>query len=106
MLTEARAWQVLQQVPDPELPAVSICDLGIVREVRAAEDGVTVVFPDTPTRARSMSLGTVVVICVKLAVAVEPLYLPLLTSIGLVVSTPTKLLMPPVAGRLALKVQR
>ena len=47
MLTEAQAWQVLQQVPDPELPAVSVCELGIVREVRAAEDGVTVVV--TPT---------------------------------------------------------
>ena len=63
------------------------------------------VFPETPAKAKSMSLGTVVVICVKLAVAVELLYLPLLTSIGLVVSTPTKLPMPPVAGRLALKVQ-
>jgi len=47
MLTEAQAWQALQQVPDPELPAVSVCELGIVREVRAAEDGVTVVV--TPT---------------------------------------------------------
>ena len=47
MLTEAQAWQVLQQVPDPELPAVSVCELGIVREVRAANDGVTVVV--TPT---------------------------------------------------------
>jgi len=47
VLTEAQAWQVLQQVPDPELPAVSVCELGIVREVRAADDGVTVVV--TPT---------------------------------------------------------
>ena len=47
MLTEAQAWQVLQEIPDPELPAVSVCELGIVREVRAAEDTVTVVV--TPT---------------------------------------------------------
>jgi ring-1,2-phenylacetyl-CoA epoxidase subunit PaaD len=46
-LTEAQAWDVLQQVPDPELPAVSICELGIVREVRAGRDSVTVVV--TPT---------------------------------------------------------
>ena len=28
----ARAWAVLQQVLDPEVPALSVCDLGIVRE--------------------------------------------------------------------------
>lgn len=28
-----RAWQVLQGVLDPEVPALSVCDLGIVREV-------------------------------------------------------------------------
>jgi ring-1,2-phenylacetyl-CoA epoxidase subunit PaaD len=47
MLTEAQAWEVLQQVPDPELPAVSVCELGIVREVRTGPDGVKVVV--TPT---------------------------------------------------------
>jgi len=31
---EARAWAVLEQVLDPEVPALSVCDLGIVREVR------------------------------------------------------------------------
>ena len=28
-----RAWQVLGEVLDPEVPALSVCDLGIVREV-------------------------------------------------------------------------
>ena len=28
-----RAWQVLDTVLDPEVPALSVCDLGIVREV-------------------------------------------------------------------------
>ena len=28
-----RAWAVLATVPDPEVPAVSVCDLGIVRDV-------------------------------------------------------------------------
>ena len=37
---EARAWAVLQQVLDPEVPALSVCDLGIVRQVHFdAEDG-------------------------------------------------------------------
>lgn len=32
----ARAWEVLDGVPDPEVPAVSVRDLGIVRDVRLA----------------------------------------------------------------------
>jgi ring-1,2-phenylacetyl-CoA epoxidase subunit PaaD len=47
MLTDAQAWRVLQQVSDPEIPVISVCDLGIVREVRATPDRVTVVL--TPT---------------------------------------------------------
>ena len=31
---QARAWAVLHQVLDPEVPALSVCDLGIVRELR------------------------------------------------------------------------
>jgi ring-1,2-phenylacetyl-CoA epoxidase subunit PaaD len=29
----SRIWQLLEQVPDPEIPVISIVDLGIVREV-------------------------------------------------------------------------
>ena len=29
------AWAVLATVPDPEVPALTLCDLGIVRELRA-----------------------------------------------------------------------
>lgn len=42
-----RAWAVLGEVLDPEVPALSVCDLGIVREVIAHDDGVEVVL--TPT---------------------------------------------------------
>ena len=34
-----QAWTVLQQVPDPEVPAISVCELGIVRAVQQADDG-------------------------------------------------------------------
>ncbi len=47
MLTTAQAWDVLGRVPDPEIPAISVTDLGIVRDVRALDDGVEVVV--TPT---------------------------------------------------------
>ena len=44
----ARAWSALQDVLDPEVPVLSVCDLGIVREVRPrAEGGLAVVL--TPT---------------------------------------------------------
>lgn len=41
------AWSALAGVADPELPTLSICDLGIVREVIDAARGVEVVL--TPT---------------------------------------------------------
>lgn len=47
MLTEAQAWQVLRTVADPEIPVISVCELGIVREVRVAGNATTVVV--TPT---------------------------------------------------------
>ena len=35
----ARAWTVLQGVPDPEVPVISVCDLGIVRDVTVGAHG-------------------------------------------------------------------
>ncbi|MFM2069397.1 MAG: hypothetical protein RLZZ584_4306 [Pseudomonadota bacterium] len=43
-----RAWTVLEQVMDPEVPVVSIVDLGIARAVSLADDGALVVVL-TPT---------------------------------------------------------
>lgn len=43
----AAAWAVLDGVLDPEVPALSLTDLGIVRDVRAGAGGVDVVL--TPT---------------------------------------------------------
>ena len=47
MLSEERAWKVLEQVPDPEIPVISVTELGIVREVLSSGDGLRVVV--TPT---------------------------------------------------------
>lgn len=47
-LTTSYAWEVLHTVLDPEVPVVSICDLGIVRSVElSGEHGLNVVL--TPT---------------------------------------------------------
>lgn len=37
--SEERVWSLLCEVPDPEIPTISIVDLGIVRHVRAGPDG-------------------------------------------------------------------
>jgi ring-1,2-phenylacetyl-CoA epoxidase subunit PaaD len=42
-----QVWKWLDAVPDPELPSISITDLGIVRDVR--EEGDAVVVALTPT---------------------------------------------------------
>ena len=47
MVTEAEVWQALAEVPDPEIPVISVVDLGVVRDVRVEEARVYVEF--TPT---------------------------------------------------------
>jgi len=42
-----RAWAVLGGVPDPEVPALSVVDLGLVREIVELHDGLAVTV--TPT---------------------------------------------------------
>ena len=39
---EERAWHVLRSVMDPEIPVLSVVDLGVVRYVRAEADGLRV----------------------------------------------------------------
>jgi ring-1,2-phenylacetyl-CoA epoxidase subunit PaaD len=47
--TVERAWQVLASVPDPEIPVISIVELGVVRDVRL--DGEQLTVDITPTYA-------------------------------------------------------
>ena len=35
-----RYWEVLDQVPDPEIPAISVVDLGIVTRLTVGDGGV------------------------------------------------------------------
>ena len=46
-MTEAEVWEALAEVPDPEIPVISLVDLGVVREVEIADGRVRVAF--TPT---------------------------------------------------------
>lgn len=55
--TEARIWHLLEQVSDPEVPVLSILDLGIVRGVAVAGAQVTVSI--TPTYSGCPAMGVI-----------------------------------------------
>lgn len=46
-ISPERIWQALADIPDPEIPVVSITDMGMVRDVQVQGERVTVTF--TPT---------------------------------------------------------
>jgi ring-1,2-phenylacetyl-CoA epoxidase subunit PaaD len=47
VVTEAAVWEALAEVEDPEIPVISLVDLGVIREVEVDGDRVHVEF--TPT---------------------------------------------------------
>jgi ring-1,2-phenylacetyl-CoA epoxidase subunit PaaD len=47
VVTEQQVWDALAEIPDPEIPVISLVDLGVVRDVAVAGDAVHVSF--TPT---------------------------------------------------------
>jgi ring-1,2-phenylacetyl-CoA epoxidase subunit PaaD len=46
-LTPEQVWEALAEIPDPEIPTISVVDLGVVRDVRVEQTRVRVEF--TPT---------------------------------------------------------
>jgi len=47
VVTEAQVWDALAEIEDPEIPVISIVDLGVVRDVQVSNGSVRVEF--TPT---------------------------------------------------------
>ena len=45
----ATVWAALRAIPDPEIPVISITDLGIVRDVASTIDGLTIIVTPTYT---------------------------------------------------------
>ena len=39
---EAATWAVLSAIPDPEIPVISLVDLGVIRHVHASGDSVEI----------------------------------------------------------------
>ena len=46
-VTESDVWQALAEIPDPEIPVISVVDLGVVKEVAVEGEHVRIDF--TPT---------------------------------------------------------
>jgi ring-1,2-phenylacetyl-CoA epoxidase subunit PaaD len=53
----ARAWVLLDSLTDPEIPVVTLRELGILRDVRAGEAGLDVVI--TPTYSGCPAMGAI-----------------------------------------------
>lgn len=47
MMDEKQIWNILEEVKDPEVPVLSVVDLGIIRSVKASKDKIDVTI--TPT---------------------------------------------------------
>ena len=46
-MTEAAVWEALAEIPDPEIPVISLVDLGVVKSVAVEDERVRIEF--TPT---------------------------------------------------------
>jgi len=49
-------WACLEGVPDPEIPVISIVDLGVVRDIRQGEHGIDVDLSPTYTGCPAMDM--------------------------------------------------
>src|SRR5438132_12728864 len=47
IMNEEQIWQALQTITDPEIPVVTIVELGLVRQVDVRPEGVTVTIAPT-----------------------------------------------------------
>jgi ring-1,2-phenylacetyl-CoA epoxidase subunit PaaD len=47
MVTEAQIWDAVSEIPDPEIPTISLVDLGVIREIKVENGTVRIEF--TPT---------------------------------------------------------
>lgn len=51
-----KIWQLLETVTDPEIPVLTVTDLGIVRDVKINEDSVEIIITPTYTGCPAMDM--------------------------------------------------
>ena len=56
MVTEKYIWEQLEQISDPEIPVLSIVDLGVVRNVSLFEDNCVVTITPTYSGCPAMNV--------------------------------------------------
>lgn len=56
VINEQNIWTILEQVPDPEVPVLSVVDLGVVREVSVSGEEVCVVITPTYSGCPAMDM--------------------------------------------------
>lgn len=56
-LDEQQIWEALKEVPDPELPAISVVDMGIVRRIQVDAPSSSIRVDITPTFAGCPALA-------------------------------------------------
>jgi ring-1,2-phenylacetyl-CoA epoxidase subunit PaaD len=74
-VTAATIWDVLDQVKDPEVPVLSVVELGIVRDVRVGTRGVTVVITPTYSGCPAMQVIEHDIVSALAAHDIEPVTL-------------------------------
>ncbi len=55
-LSETVAWEILKEVVDPEIPVMTISDMGILRDVKLNEDGIEVSISPTYSGCPAMEM--------------------------------------------------
>ncbi|GCE28038.1 phenylacetate-CoA oxygenase subunit PaaJ [Dictyobacter alpinus] len=59
IVTEQQIWDALRTVPDPELPAISVVDMGIVRHIEIDNEHTALRITITPTFAGCPALSQI-----------------------------------------------
>jgi ring-1,2-phenylacetyl-CoA epoxidase subunit PaaD len=55
-ISEREIWKILETVPDPEIPVLSVLDLGIVREVNKNDSTIEIVITPTYSGCPAMDM--------------------------------------------------
>ena len=57
--TGKQIWKILEEINDPEVPVLSILDLGIVREVKMNDEGIEIIITPTYSGCPAMDVITI-----------------------------------------------
>lgn len=55
-IEEKAIWKILETVPDPEVPVLSVIDLGIVRKIKADSNAIEIIITPTYTGCPAMDM--------------------------------------------------